>query len=105
MQPVAAQILGARRQAVVGGWRACAAGVAVSLPGDALKPAIVLDMAFVREQRRLPVVLSPDEVARLLDAAASPLLERIAFVLTGWRACYLCYVCYLCYLGLSMADF
>jgi integrase/recombinase XerD len=33
------------------------------------KPAVVLDMPFVREPRRLPVVLSPDEVARLLDAA------------------------------------
>jgi len=33
------------------------------------KPAIVLDMPFVREPRRLPVVLSPEEVARLLDAA------------------------------------
>jgi site-specific recombinase XerD len=33
------------------------------------KPAIVLDMPFVREPRRLPVVLSPGEVARLLDAA------------------------------------
>ncbi len=33
------------------------------------KPAIVLDMPFVQEPRRLPVVLSPDEVARLLDAA------------------------------------
>ena len=33
------------------------------------EPAIVLDMPFVREPRRLPVVLSPDEVARLLDAA------------------------------------
>ncbi len=32
------------------------------------KPAIVLDMPFVREPRRLPVVLSPQEVARLLDA-------------------------------------
>jgi site-specific recombinase XerD len=34
------------------------------------KPAIVLDMPFVREARRLPVVLSPEEVARLLDAAS-----------------------------------
>jgi integrase/recombinase XerD len=33
------------------------------------KPAIVLDMPFVREPWRLPVVLSPEEVARLLDAA------------------------------------
>lgn len=33
------------------------------------KPAIVLDMPFVREPRRLPIVLSPEEVARLLDAA------------------------------------
>jgi integrase/recombinase XerD len=33
------------------------------------KPAVVLDMPFVREPRRLPVVLSPEEVARLLDAA------------------------------------
>jgi site-specific recombinase XerD len=33
------------------------------------KPAIVLDMPFVQEPRRLPVVLSPQEVARLLDAA------------------------------------
>ncbi len=33
------------------------------------EPAIVLDMPFVREPRRLPVVLSPAEVARLLDAA------------------------------------
>ena len=33
------------------------------------KPAIVLDMPFVREPRRLPVVLSLEEVARLLDAA------------------------------------
>ena len=33
------------------------------------KPAIVLDMPFVREPRRLPVVLSPQEGARLLDAA------------------------------------
>lgn len=44
-------------------------GVAVFLLVKLRKPAIVLDMPFVREPRRLPVVLSPQEVARLLDAA------------------------------------
>lgn len=33
------------------------------------QPEIVARTAFVREPRKLPVVLSPDEVARLLDAA------------------------------------
>jgi site-specific recombinase XerD len=33
------------------------------------KPAIVRDMPFVRQPRRLPIVLGPQEVARLLDAA------------------------------------
>src|ERR1700737_203763 len=33
------------------------------------KPAVVLHLSFVREPRRLPVVLSPEEVTRLLDAA------------------------------------
>jgi site-specific recombinase XerD len=33
------------------------------------KPAIVADLPFIREPRKLPVVLSPEEVARLLDAA------------------------------------
>lgn len=33
------------------------------------QPAVLIDLAFVREPRRLPVVLSPEEVARLLDAA------------------------------------
>jgi hypothetical protein len=32
-------------------------------------PAVPGDLPFVREPRRLPVVLSPEEVARLLDAA------------------------------------
>ena len=34
-----------------------------------LKPDVVVQLPFVREPRRLPVVLSPEEVARLLDAA------------------------------------
>src|SRR5262245_41097256 len=33
------------------------------------KPDLVLHLPFVREPRRLPVVLSPEEVARLLEAA------------------------------------
>ena len=33
------------------------------------KPDVVVQLPFVREPRRLPVVLSPEEVARLLDAA------------------------------------
>jgi integrase/recombinase XerD len=33
------------------------------------KPDVVIHLPFVREPRRLPVVLSPAEVARLLDAA------------------------------------
>jgi integrase/recombinase XerD len=33
------------------------------------KPAIVADLPFIREPRKLPVVLSPEEVARLLEAA------------------------------------
>src|ERR671925_1439625 len=33
------------------------------------KPAVVVDLPFIREPRKLPVVLSPEEVARLLDAA------------------------------------
>jgi len=34
------------------------------------KPDIVIRLPFIREPRRLPVVLSPEEVARLLDAAS-----------------------------------
>jgi integrase/recombinase XerD len=33
------------------------------------KPGVVARLPFIREPRRLPVVLSPEEVARLLDAA------------------------------------
>jgi integrase/recombinase XerD len=33
------------------------------------RPDVVIHLPFVREPRRLPVVLSPEEVARLLDAA------------------------------------
>ena len=33
------------------------------------KPQVVARLPFIREPRRLPVVLSPEEVARLLDAA------------------------------------
>ncbi len=40
------------------------------------RPDVVADLPFVREPRKLPVVLSPEEVARLLDAA--PLKYRAA---------------------------
>jgi integrase/recombinase XerD len=33
------------------------------------KPAVVVHLPFIKEPRKLPVVLSPEEVARLLDAA------------------------------------
>jgi len=33
------------------------------------RPDVVAELPFVREPRKLPVVLSPEEVARLLDAA------------------------------------
>jgi integrase/recombinase XerD len=35
------------------------------------KPQVVARLPFIREPRKLPVVLSPEEVARLLDAAPS----------------------------------
>jgi hypothetical protein len=33
------------------------------------KPQVVSRLPFIREPRKLPIVLSPEEVARLLDAA------------------------------------
>jgi integrase/recombinase XerD len=33
------------------------------------KPQVVVRLPFIREPRKLPIVLSPEEVARLLDAA------------------------------------
>jgi site-specific recombinase XerD len=35
------------------------------------KPQVVIRLPFIREPRKLPIVLSPKEVARLLDAAPS----------------------------------
>jgi integrase/recombinase XerD len=35
------------------------------------KPQVVIRLPFIREPRKLPIVLSPEEVARLLDAAPS----------------------------------
>jgi integrase len=35
------------------------------------KPQVVIRLPFIREPRKLPIVLSPQEVARLLDAAPS----------------------------------
>jgi integrase/recombinase XerD len=36
------------------------------------RPDIVRHLVFVREPRRIPIVLSPEEVARLLEAAPGP---------------------------------
>ena len=48
-------------------------GAAVLLHGDAWRAARSRDrMPFVREPRKLPVVLSPEEVARFLEAAPGP---------------------------------
>jgi len=41
-------------------------------------------LALIREPRRLPIVLSPDEVARLLDAAPS-LKYKAALSVGLWR--------------------
>ena len=41
------------------------------------KPDVVVQVPFVREPRRLPVVLSPEEVARLLDAAPGRAERRL----------------------------
>ena len=35
------------------------------------KPRLVARLPFIRQPRKLPIVLSPEEVARLLDAAPS----------------------------------
>jgi integrase len=35
------------------------------------KPQVVIRLPFIRVPRKLPIVLSPEEVARLLDAAPS----------------------------------
>jgi site-specific recombinase XerD len=35
------------------------------------KPHVVARLPFIRQPRKLPIVLSPEEVARLLDAAPS----------------------------------
>ena len=36
------------------------------------RPGMVRHLVFVREPRRIPIVLSPEEVARLLEAAPGP---------------------------------
>ena len=40
------------------------------------RPDLGRRLTFVREPRKIPVVLSPDEVARLLDAAPTPSTRR-----------------------------
>jgi len=52
------------------------------------RPDLVEHTAFVREPRKLPVVLSPEEVARLLDAA--PALKAALSVAygAGHRPCW-----------------
>ncbi len=48
------------------------------------KPQVVARLPFIREPRKLPVVLSPEEVARLLDAA--PGLKYKAALSVGYGA-------------------
>src|SRR6202167_5279202 len=47
------------------------------------RPDLVERTAFVREPRKLPVVLSPEEVARLLDAAPGPRYKAALSVAYG----------------------
>jgi site-specific recombinase XerD len=47
------------------------------------RPDLVERTAFVREPRKLPVVLSPEEVARLLDAAPGPKYKAALSVAYG----------------------
>ena len=60
------------------GWRAQPDGLdpAVLFPDDAQRHDIVEHTHFIREPHKLPVVLSPDEVARLLDAAPGSSTRR-----------------------------
>ena len=48
------------------------------------RPDLVERTAFVHEPRKLPVVLSPEEVARLLDAAPSLIQGGPERGLRGW---------------------
>src|ERR1700685_2371951 len=47
------------------------------------RPDLVERTAFIREPRKLPVVLSPEEVARLLDAAPGPKYKAALSVAYG----------------------
>src|ERR1700684_949133 len=49
------------------------------------RPDLVERTAFIREPRKLPVVLSPEEVARLLDAAPGP-KYKAALSVAYWGA-------------------
>src|SRR5215212_10115093 len=50
----------------------CGFGIAVLLLRHGGRPAVTKPLTFVAEPRKIPVVLSPKEVARVLEAAPGP---------------------------------
>ena len=60
------------KAARAGHYQRLGCGAALLLHRDARRPADGTALTFVREPRKMPVVLSPEESARLLEAAPGP---------------------------------